>query len=471
GNGYTVVTRVGVTASQSFTFPLSATGTMDYSFDAFALKEEAGLTNQVIVNNFDNGTGMVATEGMVFNGVMKPYTGGDTTLTVNDNGIYEATIPEVQISDIQVSAYTSITPVLTSNTAASGITVSATSTNGINYPWKAFDGNTSTYWSNNSGPSGLIVMFSASTTASGYYLDAALAGPPGGTGSWDFQGSGDGSTWTTLDSGTGNRVTVTRSFSQPVTYRYYRLYLPGSGGSVYEMKILNNVQRVLIQASDNKYYTVMNGELTPVPLPSSVADISAAGFISSGKIKNIIVKKLVSNQGGSLNVIVSPTPQVAKTAVLTNIKSYNSLSTVTAATVLTGAGAVKMAVSRDGNEWFTWNGSSFFSIGELTIDRAGADKLNMQGVAATTLNALTNTQWALFYADVQGVPDYISFAFGFSVPNGATDNALVDKVLLSAIFSAWKKQTETEVEIRWYPDQVTFKPVTAGNYKFAYQQP
>ncbi|QIZ46826.1 discoidin domain-containing protein [Dickeya zeae] len=471
GRGYTVVTRSGATANQVFTFPFSATGSMDYSFEAFALKEEAAAASPVVVNSFDNGTGMIATDGLVFNGVMKPYTGGDTTLTMNANGIYEAIIPEIQIGDIQVSAYTSIIPVLTSNTSASGITVSATSTNEINYPWKAFDGNASTYWQNYGGPSGLIVAFSVGTTVSGYYLDAALAGPPMGTGFWDFQGSDDGSTWTTLDSGSGNRITVTKSLPQPVSYRYYRLYIPGSGGFVYEMKILNNVQRVLIQASDDKYYTVTNGELTQIPLPSSIADISATGFTTSGKITNVIVKKLLSNQGGKLNVIVSPAPQIAKTASLKNIKSYSLLSTVTATVTQTGAGAVKMAVSRDGNEWFTWNGSAFISIGTLTIDRNGADKLNTQGVSVSALNALTSTQWALLYANTQGVPDNIAFAFGFSVPNGATDDAQVDQIILSAVSSAWKKQTEAEVEIRWYPDKVTFKTVAAGNYKLAYQQP
>ncbi|WP_200884295.1 hypothetical protein [Dickeya undicola] len=57
------------------------------------------------------------------------------------------------------------------------------------------------------------------------------------------------------------------------------------------------------------------------------------------------------------------------------------------------------------------------------------------------------------------------------MPNGVTDDAKVDQIVLSAVSSAWKKQTEAEVEIRWYPDKVTFKTVTAGNYKLAYQQP
>ncbi|UPT56418.1 discoidin domain-containing protein [Dickeya zeae] len=463
GSGYTVVTRSGATANQVFTFPFSTTGSMDYSFEAFALKEEAAAASPIVVNSFDNGTGMIATDGLVFNGVMKPYIGGDITL--NSVGeIYEASLPEIPVSDIQISTYASIIPILTSNTSASGITVSASSVHEINYPWKAFDGNSGTYWKPTNGPANISVAFQNKTTIDSFYLNANFVG------TWSFQGSNDNSTWDTLDAGDGGVFNSTRTLQSSVSYLYYRL-LSNAGCSLYEMRLIKNNQYILIQASDNNYYTASGSQLTQVQAPSIVSDISATGFTTSGKITNVIVKKLLSNQGRKLNVIVSPAPQIAKTAILKNIKSYSLLSTVTATVTQTGAGAVKMAVSRDGNEWFTWNGSAFISIGTLTIDRNGADKLNTQGVSVSALNALTSTQWALLYANTQGVPDNIAFAFGFSVPNGATDDAQVDQIILSAVSSAWKKQTEAEVEIRWYPDKVTFKTVAAGNYKLAYQQP
>ncbi|WPD76522.1 discoidin domain-containing protein [Dickeya fangzhongdai] len=461
--GYTVLTRSGATANQVFSFPISPNGQMDYSFEAFALKEEAAAASPVVVNSFDNGTGMIATEGLMFNGVMKPYIGGDIALSAVGE-IYEASIPEIPINDIQISTYASIIPVLTSNTSAAGITVSASSIHEINYPWKAFDGNAGTYWKPPIGPANISVAFQNKTTVDSFYLNASFVG------TWSFQGSNDNGTWDTLDTGNGGEFNLTRTLQSSVSYSYYRL-LSNAGCNLYELRLIKNSQYVLIQASDNNYYTASGGTLKQVSVPSVASDISATGFVTSGKITNVIVKKLISNQDGKLNVIVSPASQIAKTAILTNIKSYSLLSTVTATVTQTGAGAVKMAVSRDGNEWFTWNGSTFISIGTLTIDRNGADKLNTQGVSASVLNALTNTQWALLYVNTQGIPDNIAFAFGFSVPNGATDDAKVDQIILSAVSSAWKKQTEAEVEIRWYPDKVTFKTVAAGNYKLAYQQP
>lgn len=80
-----------------------------------------------------------------------------------------------------------------------------------------------------------------SATATGYAITeihaAEWAGGARTPNAWTFEGSNDGSSWTTLDTRSGitavaanNRVVYT--FSNAVAYRYYRMNVPGKSGSI-----------------------------------------------------------------------------------------------------------------------------------------------------------------------------------------------------------------------------------------------
>ncbi|MGM3175699.1 discoidin domain-containing protein [Dickeya lacustris] len=493
GSGYTVVTRVGVTANQIFTFALNTAGTMDYSFDAFALKEEAGLSNQTATLESFDATSKLnynQTSSLIWDGALKPYTGG--LMTLSAQGSVYTSLVATNVGQLTVSAMpTSLVPQLTSSTSAPGITVAQSSVFGDNprwYGWKAFDGGVTgedTRWSTQTGaPQWLSVAFNDAKSVDYYFIicrqDLSSGGVPR---DWLFQGSDDGINWVTLDSQAGisfksnekKIFNINRS-----TYKHYRIYVTAvntnsSLVTITEFGLLQREQKILLR-SGNNYYTSLNGVLTQVATPSQPGDISAQGFINSGKISaaslaDKLPLSVVAEGAGDIAVSFTPDAQIVLSESLVSAKSWSSINSAKLSATLTGNGAVFLAISRDLNDWFVWNGSAWVSVGTLSADANSANKLIASGMTDAVLSKMTAAQWALLFPGTNGMPDKLGFALALSVPDSLSDNVIVDALTLNVNnAAAWKKQTETEVEIRWYPDKVTFKPITAGNYKFSYQQ-
>lgn len=148
------------------------------------------------------------------------------------------------------SAQVSATPTSTSAlvSRASGGIASASADNPPNETAsKAFDGSTSTKWYNTgSAPPGWIAYQFAggcAWTVTQYKVSSANDVSQRDPKNWVFQGSEDGSTWTTLDSQTGQTFasryqTNTYNVTNATPYRYYRLYVSAnSGGSSYGIQL------------------------------------------------------------------------------------------------------------------------------------------------------------------------------------------------------------------------------------------
>lgn len=101
----------------------------------------------------------------------------------------------------------------------------------------AFDGLTSTKWFNaNSGNTGwLRYYFGAPKTVIGYSLGSANDVPGRDPKNWQFQGSHDGNTWTTLDTQSGqtfsNRFQIIQyPINNTAAYEFYRLNITANNG-------------------------------------------------------------------------------------------------------------------------------------------------------------------------------------------------------------------------------------------------
>ena len=128
-------------------------------------------------------------------------------------------------------------PVMTSNTAPSGVAF-ASSSFGWDYyqPWNAFnqDGDASCWLANAPIPQQIGYQFTETMEVYSYAVMNRGNGNPVG---WDFQGSNDGSNWTTLDTVvdaafptemdwmTMERIHVLKTFnlSTSAQYTYFRL--------------------------------------------------------------------------------------------------------------------------------------------------------------------------------------------------------------------------------------------------------
>ncbi|AUQ25141.1 discoidin domain-containing protein [Dickeya zeae] len=498
GRGYTVVTRSGATANQVFTFPFSATGSMDYSFEAFALREEAGLTSTIMTDSYDSGDVYNHTPGLVFDGTAKAVAGEKVALSSDSTFFSTSLSPRstAQASAIYALSTRSAVPAMTSNTQ-SGYTVTASSNNAdgnaASQLWKAFNKSNALLtdaWLSAGAPSSaspqwIAIQMPAAVRVAGYSIATRNQnGYSNSPKTWIFQGSNNGTTWVDLHSVVGDTRNVAgqvRAYSLRVQadYAYYRLYITdynisGLSGFVAVGELdIQLAEKILLRSGSN-YYTSSNGTLVQVPSPSNAIDIDSVGFYWSGYISTSSLMSLGSVSivaGHSADAIILYPPQIAIPLQLSNIKGFNSITMATATVNQAGGGSVRIAVSRNLTEWFVFSASTWVSIGSLTANDADASKLIAQGMTPAMLAGITESQWSLLYTDTLYMPDNIAFAVAVDAQNPETDSAAIDSISLSVSESVWKKQTEAEVEIRWYPDKVTFKTVAAGNYKLAYQQP
>lgn len=126
-----------------------------------------------------------------------------------------------------------LVPTMTSATAPSGEVIFNEESVGQE-AWKAFDGDDATYWVAGAGnDSGYIgYKFAAATIVNAYTMRVTnpVIGAPK---DWTFQGSNDGSSWTTLDTKTNVAVwsyPSRFSFTNSTAFLYYRINITATSG-------------------------------------------------------------------------------------------------------------------------------------------------------------------------------------------------------------------------------------------------
>ncbi|ASU03477.1 putative carbohydrate binding protein [Erwinia phage vB_EamM_RisingSun] len=492
GSGLTVITRNGSTAGQTHSFLLDKPS--DYSLMAQVLKEEIGTTNQSYpVDSFDAASAQYydMTSALTFNGVMQPYSGELYTLALN-NGYYQSVIAADGVSlSIDATAGDLLIPTMTSDSVPSGYVITQSSSYNSSYMgWKAFNGNPTdpaNRWSTTAGaPQWLQMQLPVATDVAAYVMqtrpDTQFGGIPA---AWTLAGSNDGTTWTPVDSRSGitwtNSEKKTFTLANKVNYRYFRLTITAVTGNqdlvtVSLFNLMGPQGKAILKASDGHNYTAANGTLTQVSDDLSLIDFDTSGFSQSGTI-------LASTLVGKLPItLVSKNPikaqtrylaknQIAKMKVALNGYQWAKVNSAAVVSTQTGNGKVRIAVSRDNKNFFAWSGSAWVSLGILTNDDTSAITLINQGMSPATIAGLTSTQWMALFGGDTSEPDVLAFAYGLQV-SSTTDVASLDSITLNVNnASLWKVQTPTEVEIRWNRKSVSFKTVTAGNYKFIYQTP
>jgi hypothetical protein len=146
---------------------------------------------------------------------------GDTT-TGNSGGSFLRS-PE----DLDVRALTGAP-----SASASSVFTTAVAAN-------AFDGDIGSKWiTTTSAPGWLQYDYGAGNknVVNGYYLTSANNNPTSDPASWQFQGSNDGTSWTTLDTRTGQvfaarAQTNEYNFTNTTAYQYYRLNVSACAGT------------------------------------------------------------------------------------------------------------------------------------------------------------------------------------------------------------------------------------------------
>jgi hypothetical protein len=196
------------------------------------------------------------------------------------------------------ATFTTLTPLMTSNTTPSGI-VSASSILATNYDaWKAFDGNaaTSEWLTANNTPTGwLAYEFTTPKKVAKYIMNPATASAPSSVPrDWTFEGW-TGSSWVVLDTVTGNSGTanVTRNFVNTTAYIKYRINITLNNGST----LYTGIRELsLYEAYDYGANSIAGGGFT---LNNGVSATATNGFYNGAAVQ-LITFSLGSGQSASV---------------------------------------------------------------------------------------------------------------------------------------------------------------------------
>lgn len=242
-------------------------------------------------------------------------------------------------------------------------------------------------------------------------------------------------------------------------------------------EVLRTPVPYLVRSVAGDYYKSDGGNLTSTAEPISASDIDATGNINSitipaQQLAGLLPLEVVTGVSASVAATYTPYNQIALEQPQP-ASSWLKINTTTLTTDENGTGKVSTAVSRNGTNWYAWDGTAWTSLGSLSADTTSADTVLTNGMNATTLNSLTWTEWQLLFSDTEdGSPDSLAFAYALSIPDPTTDSASISGLSMNVDFKAgWELQSPSDVKITWYNDQITFQTVNAGNYKFAYQAP
>ncbi|MCY9850226.1 discoidin domain-containing protein [Pectobacterium jejuense] len=492
GSGYIVADRQGATAGQNHAFSISPQNT--FNLAAYALKEVAGAANQTyVVDDFGVSSegNYNVTHAAVFDNTLRPYVGKLYNLAQSGN-FYSSSIKSDGES-IEIDAVNkTLIPVMTANNSSVGYTVDASSEYSTQYAaWTAFNGTLNRYWASKTvptvaNPHWLRITMAAPVLIDTYrIINENLNAGPLSPKSWMFQGSNDGTTWNTLhtvsnDTRDGRGAVREYTFTNDTPYSSFRILITeqnaGPHVQIGELEIFRS-ERLLINGSDGKWYSANNGVLTSVPAPSVAEDFYETGFLSSGVISESSLSgiqpiTIFSSKNIDAKVLYTPHPQIAIQKTLASAALWSQINSAALTATQTGNGKVRVAVTRDLVNWHVLRNGAWVDVGTLSADTTGAEALIADGMTPAELGGITAAQWTQLFSANNGVPDSLAFAFALDITDPAADVATIDRLVLNVNdASSWKVQTQAEVEIRWRTDSVTFRTVTAGNYKLAYQIP
>ncbi|GKV79442.1 hypothetical protein PEC106664_02160 [Pectobacterium carotovorum subsp. carotovorum] len=490
GSGYIVADRQDAAAGQNHAFSISPQNT--FNLAAYALKEEAGAVNQAYVAddfNASSESGYNATSAVVFDGQVQPYMGGVVEL-VESGGEYFADIkPDAKALSIDDTEKTSIIPEMESNVSLSGYTISSSSIYTPAYSgWMAFSSTNPGFWNSEVGPTAetpqwLRVDLPNPEAIGGYSIQNRLSSVISSPRSWRFEGSHDGITWESLHSvnnDTNSNAGVIREYriSSSVAYASYRIIITESNPNT-NYVVIQNIKlfphaRMLINGSDNAWYTVNNGLLENISTADFSRGFSSSGTINGSDVSAISPFSVHAENQRNIKLTYLPNSQIVinKSLLSASAGAWSKINAATLTATQTGKGKVRVAVTRDLVNWHVLRNGAWVDVGALSADTAGAEALIADGMTPAELGGITAAQWTQLFSSNNGVPDSLAFAFALDITDPAADVATIDRLVLNVNdASSWKVQSPAEVEIRWRTDSVTFRTVTAGNYKLAYQIP
>jgi len=218
----------------------------------------AGNFNNTAI--WDNGAVPTSADDVYGNGFQVIINGTYTVQSIR------STVPAVLVPNIA-------TPAMTSNITPSG-TVFASSIVGTNFAWNAFgqDNSQSIYWQSGTANTGILGYQFTSGKIIKRYCIKMVSGVASYPTTWTFQGSNDGTTYTTLETVTAFAIPVGTNYTSGIlanttSYTYYRINITavntlGTAPSIAEFEMTESTGTVLGVTAIAQFIYTNGGNLT-----------------------------------------------------------------------------------------------------------------------------------------------------------------------------------------------------------------
>lgn len=219
---------------------------------------------------WDNGAVPTSADDLYANGRTVTIDGTYTVQTIRN------TLPPIIVPNIA-------TPIMTSNTTPSGVAF-ASSTAGASFAaWNAFsqDNTYNTGWQSGVVNTGILgYQFSSGKVIKRYVIKGHLSSAAINPSSWTFQGSNDGTTYTTLETVTAFSIPINSNYTSGIlanttSYTYYRINITavqtaGNAPFVSEFEMTESTGVVLGSAAGGQFIYANGGNLTCTSSPAIV---------------------------------------------------------------------------------------------------------------------------------------------------------------------------------------------------------
>lgn len=385
----------------------------------------------VATGNFNNGA--IWDNGSVPTSTDDLYA---NNFTITINGTY--TVQTIRNTASPVLVPNIATPAMTSNVTPSG-TAFASSVNGVNSAWLAFnqDGLGTTFWQSGVANTGILgYQFPSGKVIKRYCVKAITTTTPSIPTAWTFQGSNDGTTYTTLETVTAAGIPLGGNYTSGIlanttSYTYYRLNITavttlGSQPSIADFEMTESIGTVLGGVTNGQFIYANGGNLTCTavqaivvggtlpPLEMNLASPNTATFNGNvtGMSNNFSLAIRLSGTGtlncnGNYNIdnggtigrsIISITTGGILNIVgdLTSTMSSGGITTYTL-TIL-GTGAIANITGNVTGAGFTSGYPIIFTNTTSTINITGnilgAGSYTIQSTSAATINIIGNVTGA-----------------------------------------------------------------------------
>jgi len=337
---------------------------------------------------WDNGAVPTSADDLYANGRTVTIDGTYTVQTIRN------TLPPIIVPNIA-------TPIMTSNTTPSGVAF-ASSTNGANLPWIAFnqDGPSATYWQSGTNNTGILgYQFTSGKIIKRYSIRMNTLGVQTYPTTWTFQGSNDGTTYTTLETVTGNVISIGSSYisgilANTTSYTYYRINITavntaGQLPTISEFEMTESTGTVLGGTAGGQFIYANGGNLTCTSSPAIVV-----GAASTPVLEMTLASPNTGTFSGSVLTMTSTVSYIAirhsSTGTL-NLNGNYSIDGTGARTIISVISTGTLNIVGDISS--TYNGG----LNNLnTVSMATAGTINITGnVTVGTSTALTSSPIAV----------------------------------------------------------------------------